>query len=68
MYDQIKTILAGISRGTSHGQKSPHKLIFLLTLTQMCNLPNVKNHFQFTPELDSVHTIEKIGYTAILTA
>lgn len=54
MYDQIKTILAGISRGTSHGQKSPHKLIFLLTLTQMCNLPNVKNHFQFTPELEKI--------------
>lgn len=57
MYEEIKKILAGISRGTSHGQKSPHKLVFLLTLAKLCESPNVKNHFSFTPELEKMFEI-----------
>ena len=58
MYNKIKQILSGISRGSSHGKKSPHKLILLLTLAKMCEMPNIKNHFKFTPELEK--TFESI--------
>ena len=48
MLEQFRKILSNISRGSSHGQKSPHKLVFLLTLAKLCEKPNIENYFTFT--------------------
>lgn len=48
MLERIRKILSNISRGSSHGQKSPHKLIFLLTLAKLCEKTDIENHFTFT--------------------
>lgn len=48
MLERVRKILSNISRGSSHGQKSPHKLIFLLTLAKLCEKSNIANRFTFT--------------------
>lgn len=50
--NKINEILANISRGSSHGQKSPHKLVLLLVLANLCSRENAKNYFTFS-ELES---------------
>ena len=58
MYEPINKLISGISRGFSHGQRSPHKFIFLLTLAKICERPGAQNRFFFNSDLESA--FEKI--------